>query len=191
MIPIHPRIVHFPVALLIAAAIFGILALILKNKRRKFIGLLIWNLAFGVIGAFFTIISGLREAKTLVHNDKIHGIMKTHELFGYIFSGVFLILLVWMIIRESKMRLREFTSIVILLVLTSGLLVFGAHLGGRLVYEEGAGVLPMENVITGEDQNQQNIVNSELPKKNDSGGLQENTMENHDTHEHDHSSHEH
>lgn len=155
-------------------------------------GLLIWNLAFGVVSAFFTIISGLREAKTLVHNDMIHGIMKTHELLGYIFSGLFLIVLVWMIMRESIMRLPEFTSIVILLVLASGLLVFGAHLGGRLVYEEGAGVLPMEKVITGEDHNQlQNIINSELPKKNDSGDLQENTMENHDTHEHDHSSHEH
>jgi len=97
-----------------------------------------------------------------------------------------------MITRESKMRWREFTCVVILLVLSSGLLVFGAHLGGRLVYEEGAGVIPMEKVITGEDHIQlQKKINSELPKKSDSGDLQENTMENHDTHEHDHSSHEH
>lgn len=178
MIPLHPRIVHFPVALLFTAAFFGILALIFKTKRRKFMEILTWNLAFGVGGAFLAILSGLREEKTLVHNDRIHEIMETHELLGYIFTGVLLVVLIWLIIRKSKMSLPEFASIVVLLVLSSGLLGYGAHLGGRLVYEEGAGVFPMEKVISGEDQNHQLLEDSK-------------NTDDHDSHEHDHSSHKH
>ncbi len=194
MIPIHPRIVHFPVALLITATVFGILSLVFRNKRKKFMELLIWNLAFGVGGAFLAIISGLREEKTLVHSDKIHEIMETHELLGFIFSGVLFIVLIWMILRRSKMRLPEFTSIVILLVLSSGLIVFGAHLGGRLVYEEGAGVLPMENVNSGEDHNHQHengkTEGHETIIGNDS--LEQSKIkESQDSQLHDHSSHQH
>ena len=194
MIPLHPRIVHFPVALLITATVFGILALVFRNKRKKFMELLIWNLAFGVGGAFLAIISGLLEEKTLVHSDKIHEIMETHELLGFIFSGVLFIVLIWMILRKSKMRLPEFTSIVILLVLSSGLLGYGAHLGGRLVYEEGAGVLPMESVISGEDHNHQheNGTTDLHEKKNAIENLEHsNSPEGEDPHEHDHSTHEH
>lgn len=32
MVPVHPKNVHLPVALLIGAAVFGILALIFKTK---------------------------------------------------------------------------------------------------------------------------------------------------------------
>jgi len=194
MIPIHPRIVHFPVALLIIAAIFGVLALVFSSKRRQFMELLIWNLAFGVIGALFALITGLQEEKTLAHNDAIHKILEIHELIGYVISGVSFILLIWMILRKSKMRLPEFVSIIIILVLTSGLLGYVAHLGGKMVYKEGAGVIPMEKVISGEDHNHQHEDGTADHHEKESGNDSldnPNSGENNESHEHDHSSHEH
>jgi len=194
MIPIHPRIVHFPVALLITAAVFGILALVFSGKRRQFMELLIWNLAFGVVGALFALITGLQEEKTLAHNDAIHNILEIHELIGYVISIISFILLIWMILRKSKMRLPEFVSIVVILVLSSGLLGYGAHLGGKMVYKEGAGVIPMEKVISGEDHNHQHEEGTadHHEKENGNDSLDNpNSGENSESHEHDHSSHEH
>jgi uncharacterized membrane protein len=194
MIPIHPRIVHFPVALLITTAVIGILALVFTSKRRRLMELMTWNLSFGVGGALLAVLSGLLEEKTIVHNDIIHGIMETHKTIGLLLTGVSLLLFSWWILRKSKMRLLEFTSLVIVLVLSVGLLVYGAHLGGRLVYEEGAGILPMEKIISGKEHNHQhendksesqeiNIVNDSLE--------QSEFKDSQNSHVHDHSSHEH
>ena len=38
-------------------------------------------------------------------------------------------------------------GIVLLLVLSSGILAYSAHLGCKMVYEHGAGVLPMQEML--------------------------------------------
>jgi uncharacterized membrane protein len=181
MMPIHPRIVHFPVALLITATIFGILALMFTGKRRKFMELMTWNLSLGVVGALLAIISGLWEEKNLIHNDAIHEIMESHERIGFLMTGGFLLLYAWWIFRKSRMRLPEFSSLVFVLVLLTGFLGYGAHLGGRMVYEEGAGVIPMEHTISGKDHDHmhESIDNHTLEKVDDVND------------EHDHSTHDH
>lgn len=156
--------------------------------------LLIWNLAIGVAGALFASITGLKEEKNLTHNDAIHNILESHALIGYVISGLSVTLLIWMILRKSKMRLPEFVSIVIILFLTSGLLGYSAHLGGKMVYKEGAGVIPMEKVISGDDHNHLHEDGSDDHHEKISGDdsiENSNTKENNDSHEHDHSSHEH
>lgn len=200
MIPLHPRIVHFPVAFLIGAAVFGILALIFKSKRNVFKEVLFWNLALGVVGAIVAIISGLREEESLVHNDTIHSIMETHELLGFIISGIFLALLIWIILRKSKMKNIEFKGIVVILVLSAGLLGYSAHLGGKMVYEQGAGVVPMEVVISHEEHTHIHSGEAGHHDEHVSADTIGNAMEHHDQdaneqeesgQEHDHSLHEH
>jgi len=152
MIPLHPRIVHFPVALLILATLFGILALAVKSKRDLFKELCFWNLLFGVGGAVLAVVTGLIEEASLVHNEAIHELMETHESLGFIFSSIFLVGLIWMIIRKAKMKLPELRALVIILILASGLLTYSAHLGGTMVYREGAGVEPMKTILQQEDR---------------------------------------
>jgi len=151
MIPLHPRIVHFPVALLILATFLGVLALVFKSKRDLFKELCFWNLLFGVAGAIVAVISGLIEEENLVHNEAIHELMETHELLGFIFSSTFLGGFIWMFARKSKMKLAEFRILVIMLVVAAGLLTYSAHLGGTMVYREGAGVEPMKSILQEED----------------------------------------
>jgi uncharacterized membrane protein len=186
MIPLHPRIVHFPVALLISAGLFGILALAFKSKRNLFKEVLLWNLALGVIGGVVAIITGLREEANLVHNDTIHSIMETHKLLGFIFSGIFLVLLIWIVIRKSNMKILEFSSIVVFLVLSAGLLGYSAHLGGIMVYENGAGIIPLKEIINNpgsehEHQNGHDIQDHNIPDTDET--------KEHDTHDHESHSH--
>ncbi len=201
MIPLHPKIVHFPVALLITATVFGILALVFKSKRNIFKEVLIWNLALGVAGTIVAIISGLLEEKNLLHNDTIHSIMETHELLGFIFSGIFFALLIWMIVRKLKMKTPEFVSVVVLLIFSSVLLGYSAHLGGKMVYKEGAGVIPMESNISHEehdhnhadeekDSNSEHAVNDTTNTPHDHSPQPKEDAEDTD-HEHDHDSHDH
>ncbi|RUT79599.1 DUF2231 domain-containing protein [Ancylomarina longa] len=147
MIPIHPRIVHFPLALFMIAALVGIIALLSPSRRNLLKEILLWNLGFGLLGAVLAIITGYYEESVLVHNEAIHELMETHELLGIIFTSLFLVSFVWMLIRKSKMGKIEFISIVLFLIFSSGILAYSAHLGGKMVYENGAGVVPMKKII--------------------------------------------
>ena len=174
--PLHPKIVHFPVALLILATLYGILALAVKSKRNLFKELCFWNLLFGAGGALFAVITGLIEESSLVHNEAIHELMETHEFLGFVFTSIFLLVLIWLIVRKAKMELPELRTLVITLVIASGLLIYSAHLGGTMVYREGAGVEPMKTILQEEDDHHHH------------GSGEANEHEDSDHHDEDHSS---
>ena len=164
---------------------------------------LIWNLTLGVAGTIVAIISGMIEEKSLAHNDAIHSIMETHKLLGFILSGIFLALWLLMIVRKSKMKTYEFTGVVVMLVLTAGILGYTAHLGGTMVYQEGAGVVPMESIISpeehqhihgGDEKNNhlEHVETDTLMASPDHPDRPLTEAEDSDNqHEHDHDSHDH
>ena len=137
MIPLHPKIVHFPVALLIAATLFIILSLLIQNKRKLFLDLGWWNVLLGSAFSLAALISGLAEEKVLVHNNEIHELLEKHELLGYIVTGVFAALTVWLGIRKSRLKLKELILMSVIFLATTSVLAFSAHLGGKMVYEQG------------------------------------------------------
>ena len=49
------------------------------------------------------------------------------------------------------MKYSELAVFVLLLVFAAGLTGYQAHLGGRMVYEYGAGVIPMEPILQEQD----------------------------------------
>ncbi len=144
---IHPIIVHFPIALLITATFISLLAVFYKNKREELKTVLYWLLILGGISILVAFASGLYEAGRVVHNEAIHEIMETHELLGYIITSAFVLIAVWFIIRKQKIKIKELTLIAFLLLASSGVLVYSAYLGGQMVYEQGAGVKPMEKMM--------------------------------------------
>ncbi len=144
---IHPIVVHFPIALLITATFVGLLAVLFKNKREELKIVLYWILILGSIGVLAALVSGLYEAGRVVHNEAIHKIMEKHELLGYIITSAFAIIALWVIIRKRKIQIRELTVITLLLLASSSVLVYSAYLGGQMVYEQGAGVKPMEKLM--------------------------------------------
>ncbi|MGD9993698.1 MAG: DUF2231 domain-containing protein [Salinivirgaceae bacterium] len=147
MIPLHPIIVHFPVALIISALLFAVLALVIKTNGEKFKEVFKWNLFLGSFASVIAIMTGLLEEKTLVHNDAIHEILKVHELLGYITTGIFVVLSLWLIIRNSALKGIEIKLIILILFSSVVIMAYSAHLGGKMVYEQGAGVVPMEEII--------------------------------------------
>ena len=182
MVPLHPLTVHFPVALLISSLIFAILSLIVKSKENMFIQLFKWNLFLGALASLVAVITGLIEETGLVHNETIHELLELHKIFGFIIAGVAVILSVWFIIRNSKLRGTELKVMILILAITVGTLGYSAHLGGKMVYENGAGVAPMEDLLSDDEHDHSTHEHNESDQ-------QEGENENHDhsTHEHNES----
>lgn len=142
MIKPHPAIVDFPVVLLSMAALFAVISLFKKNdfvKRAAF-----WNLFLGVIGAIAAVLTGLIEEQNLIHNEEIHQILVKHKFNGFAIMILSQILLTWYWVRKNKFGRKEYILWVSLLVIAPVMIIYQGFLGGRMVYDEGAGVKPME-----------------------------------------------
>jgi uncharacterized membrane protein len=148
MIELHPAIVHFPVALLTIAAFFGVLSLF--SKKEFFKETAFWNLLIGVIGAIVAVLTGLIEEQILAHNDEIHRILVRHKFTGFGILIASFVLLIWVWVRKNKFGKGEYIAWVFFLVLGTAAVFYQGFLGGKMVFEQGAGVKPMEQNIEDE-----------------------------------------
>jgi uncharacterized membrane protein len=142
MIELHPAIVHFPIALLTIAALFGLISLFTKKEFFKEVAF--WNLLLGVIGAIAAVLTGLIQEQTLVHNEEIHQILVKHEMNGFIILILSFTLLTWAWVRKNKFTRKEHSLWVLFLLIGTSLIFYQGFLGGKMVFEHGAGVKPME-----------------------------------------------
>ncbi len=144
---LHPISVHFPIALILTATLISLLAVVIKSRRKDLLVVLYWVMIIGAFSTLISLFTGLYESGQVVHNNIIHEIMEIHELLGYVISAVFVVLTLWVFVRNKKLKARELYFVSALLVVTSAILVYSAYLGGQMVYEQGAGVKPMEKII--------------------------------------------
>jgi uncharacterized membrane protein len=134
---LHPQSVHFPIAALAFGALaYGIAALrgdsfYLKAADKLLLAALIF-LALAILtgrsAQGSAEVSGLAEAW-----------LSRHELIAYASIWAFALLYVWRYLRPRAAG-RELWLFAAVYLLATALTLFGAHLGGRMVYEAGVGV---------------------------------------------------
>jgi len=149
MEPIHPMFVHFPIALLLTATLISFLAVLFKKKREELKIVLFWLLILGAISALAAMSTGLYQDASGVYpeDNVIHQIMKVHKLLGIIIASSSVLITLWFVIRRHKIKFRELLIITLFLALISTVLAYSGYLGGKMVYEQGEGVKPMEQYI--------------------------------------------
>ncbi|MFN4315323.1 MAG: DUF2231 domain-containing protein [Chitinophagaceae bacterium] len=145
MIELHPAIVHFPIALIAIAALFAVLSLFFKKEFFKVAAF--WNLLLGVAFAIAAVLTGFIEEQTLVHNDEIHQTLVKHKFTGFGILIFSFILLTWGWVRKNRFRKGEYAAWAFLLVLGTAAVFYQGYLGGKMVFEQGAGVKPMEQYM--------------------------------------------
>ena len=142
---LHPQTVHFPIAFLVLAGIFYVVPFFSADSwfRR---GGLVLHIA-GLAGMVLAIITGTLAEAEIVHTARIDALYRNHELLGYAALWLFAMLLVWRYLREKQAKTRENVLFVFVFWAMIGVTGYSAHLGGKMVYEEGAGVAPMEEIL--------------------------------------------
>lgn len=133
--PIHPKLVHFPIALVISAmGVQGLGCLLRKDFLRNGAWLMF---VLGVLSVLVVVWSGLFEADRLHLN---HPVLTAHKQFAFAAMWISLgALPVLWVMRSKSMKMFQVVFLIVLIIVSS-LLGLAAHQGGRMVYEYGVGV---------------------------------------------------
>jgi len=139
-LPLHPILVHFPIALFTLAAVYGILSMLRNNKT---LNLAFWlHAATGGIGLLLALTSGLLESGRLTLIPEAQRALTTHITFAVASTlagmAVLYTALRW---RLPPQRTYQKAIFAALLLLLTALLWITGHFGGILVYRYGAGGL--------------------------------------------------
>ncbi len=141
MHPIHPMVVHFPIALLLASLLFDLVSL--RWRGQEFRATSLSLLALGVLAALVALYTGHVAEEAVEHSGTIpKQAIETHEVLAFavfwVFAGLLGLRLLsyWGWIRER--------SLLVLFLGAGGsvLLLVASYYGGELVYRYGAGVFP-------------------------------------------------
>lgn len=143
----HPLSVHFPIVLLLMAAVFKLIGLwsfkITWDHGGRFL------LFLGVIGIWISIYTGNLADGIVSRQLCDPTVLKEHENFAYTTAWIFTIgLLLEIMMYYFDIIKTRITKIilVLLLLIGSGTLAYVGHLGAELVYQQAAGVnIPSED----------------------------------------------
>jgi uncharacterized membrane protein len=171
---IHPMLVHFPVALLLTGALARALLLVLERRAgtTSLRWIYLWSWTLGSLGCVAAYLSG-EEAESVV-NKLICDPTITHDhadlalWVTWLAWGTLLLsgLRIFLATRRGRVQQSPvvpspiwfkaaapvvFGAELLGVAATVAVLVWTAHLGGTLVYEQGAGYLRTPNQVCDEE----------------------------------------
>ena len=138
MTPIHPMLVHFPIALLVGSVFADFLTVLGAGDSLREAGW--WALLGAAVGAMFTVLAGLFDMYRALLTEAAHERVHQHMKVGFALATFIAALAIWrgMIHFEQGVGLGwPYMAVAFLAV---GLAAFQGWLGGELVYTLGVGV---------------------------------------------------
>ena len=135
---LHAALNDLPAALLLVAVLFELAGLALRRPALRVAGF--WTLMAGAIGGVLAVLSGLQAEEHLAHGEAVHRVMETHERLGLVTLGIFAVVAIWRLLRESRMAGTERALVLALSIAGTGTLIATASYGGRLVFDHAAGI---------------------------------------------------
>tara|TARA_B100001079_G_scaffold245024_1_gene232665 strand:- start:58 stop:495 length:438 start_codon:yes stop_codon:yes gene_type:complete len=140
--PLHPLVVHFPIALITAALIFHTLHLYKPEWINRTIGL--WLLGLSTIFSIVAVLSGQKEiqkAGELGYPTETLILIERHQTIGNIVVwGSILLFIGWLFLYlknqvNNKVNHLAFAFLLLLFVIV----IISGYTGGYLVYIHGVG----------------------------------------------------
>jgi len=134
--PIHPAVVHFPLALLGTSLAFDLAGLF--TEREAFWSIAFWNIALGLVIAPVTALAGLVDSLQVKRG---HPASRTLTLHLSAMLGAVSCYAIALVVRRGPGVPvgSVLWGTLALEVAGLGLLLFGGWLGGELVYRYGVG----------------------------------------------------
>tara|TARA_B100001540_G_scaffold213674_1_gene188535 strand:- start:1188 stop:1625 length:438 start_codon:yes stop_codon:yes gene_type:complete len=140
--PLHPAVVHFPIAFITAALIFQILHILRPNWINDSIGLLLIGLS--VIFSLASVLSGqneMQKAGELGYPTETLILIDKHQTIGNIVTWSSIILFTcWIyLFLKNKNDKRVNQLILAFILLLFIMVILSGYTGGQLVYIHGVG----------------------------------------------------
>lgn len=139
-IPLHPVIVHTPIALIVFSLLFDLVG--------RFTDVGWWRkaafamLVIGVLGAGAAVLSGNASEEAAERQGVPEEAIEAHEAAGLLtlWLGVVAVLARWLATRSGPARGAISLLALVAHLLTAGAVGVAGFRGGQLVYDHGAGV---------------------------------------------------
>ena len=134
---LHPLVIHFPIALLMGAALLYFSAWILKSDRFAHSAFVV--LVMGALSLAAAVATGLyAEEGVMLSLSVREQLLEPHESYMLATLAICAILTIWAIIARPFPKKGRLLFLLLLLVMISVMTV-GADFGGRMVYDYNAG----------------------------------------------------
>ncbi len=149
---LHPLVIHFPIALLMVAPLFVLLALVWPRHAEGFSRAALVLLVLGSVSTYVAISTGQAAGELADHTDAINAVISRHEELAETTSTVFSVLTVLYAVfvllpfLASRLRRPAYAragnlAFFVAIAAATLLVVNTAHLGGRLVHQLGVHAL--------------------------------------------------
>ncbi len=137
---LHPKIVHFPIALLSAYAVLEIFGIIFKKDSINKCALLL--LSFGVVTAFFAVLSGNDAFSSFqLWTSESTDVLNEHQKYATFllwFSLIICALRLFLTVKKKFVGYKRIIFIIFSIIILFLVFETGEH-GGKLVTKFGIG----------------------------------------------------
>lgn len=139
LVPFHPRVVHFPVALALVGVLFAAVGLLRRRERWFSYGQISLLLAW--LGTLIAVMTGLIDQSRAQQDAAVVAVINQHITAGLALAVIIGLVLYWPL-RDKRLLTgsRGRWGYLALLALIVVLVMVEGWLGGRLVYDFGVGV---------------------------------------------------
>lgn len=140
----HPLLVHFPIALVTASALFTLAARFAGDRplAQQWATVGRWTLWFAAVSALATAAAGWLAFNSVRHDEAGHAAMALHRNWALPVSAGIVLLAAWDGWQARRAAKASWPFTLLLLAAFAGIAVTG-WLGGELVYRHGLGVLSL------------------------------------------------
>lgn len=140
MPPVHPAIVHFPIALVTLSVLADFFGYIYTSMTLHAAGW--WSLFGAAVGAALALLAGLFDMSREKIEDEAHKRVRTHMKVGFALFAAIVGLTTWRWIIYSDAANKPGRGYLVGALVVLALTFFQGWLGGELVFSDGVGVAP-------------------------------------------------
>ena len=138
MPPLHPMIVHFPIALAVFALVADVVGDVLRRPALYMLGY--WSMAAAVVAAALAVAAGYFDMNRASLSQEVDGYVHLHLRIGWLVLAVLVLLAVWRWLARHWLEGAHRVMYRIASAVAVVLVVFQGWYGGEMVYAHGASV---------------------------------------------------
>lgn len=144
LLPIHPALVHLPIAFVLLSVAADLSARLAKTapRRTAFRTVGFWSLAAGLVGTALAIAAGYWDMDRAALAPETQGLVSLHMTIGWVLAVCLVILCGWRWLIWHRGQMTINTGYLVAAFLALGITFFQGWYGGEMVYSYGAGVAP-------------------------------------------------